>query len=148
MRAFVSLTKWPRANLNIVMRLLLLLIGFNLFSQQLIVTNDVTWYDSTLKGVINYSSIMFGEKIFVGVESGTWRDIDGILAHSSRVNENISIYSGIRFKDQIRGYFINVNYNTDRCLCRRQWPIKYYIGIKSLTLKDVRLSIGVRYKIF
>ena len=130
------------------MRLLLLLIGFNLFSQQLIVTNDVTWYDSTLKGVINYSSIMFGEKIFVGVESGTWRDIDGILAHSSRVNENISIYSGIRFKDQIRGYFINVNYNKDRCLCRRQWPIKYYIGIKSLTLKDVRLSIGVRYKIF
>ena len=130
------------------MRLLLLLVGLNLFSQQLIVTSDVTWYDNTLKGVINYSSIMFGEKIFVGVESGTWRDIDGILAHSSRVNENISIYSGIRFKDQIRGYFINVNYNTDRCLCRRQWPIKYYIGIKSLTLKDVRLSIGVRYKIF
>jgi hypothetical protein len=108
----------------------------------------MTWYDNTLKGVINYSSIMFGEKIFVGVESGTWKKIDGIVAHSSRVNENISIYSGIRFNKAIRGYFINVNYNKDRCLCRRQLPIKYFVGIKSLTLKDVRLSIGVRYKIF
>ena len=23
---------------------------------------------------------MFGEKVFVGVESGTWKDIDGIVA--------------------------------------------------------------------
>ena len=105
----------------------------------------MTWYDSSLNAVTNYSSIMFGEKIFIGVESGTWKSIDGIVAHSSRVNENISIYSGIRFNKAIRGYFLNVNYNTDRCLCKRQLPIKYFIGIKSLTLKTIKPSIGVRY---
>ena len=129
------------------MRLLILLISLNLFSQKIIVTNDMTWYDSSLNAVTNYSSIMFGEKIFIGVESGTWKKIDGIVAHSSRVNENISIYSGIRFNKAIRGYFINVNYNKDRCLCRRQLPIKYFIGIKSLTLKTIKPSFGVRYVI-
>lgn len=129
------------------MKLLLLLISLNLFSQKLIVSSDMTWYNSTLKGVTNYSSIMFGEKIFVGIESGRWKKIDGIVAHSSRVNENISIYSGIRFNKAIRGYFLNVNYNKDMCRCRRQLPIKYFIGVKSLTLKDIKPSFGIRYVI-
>ncbi len=129
------------------MKLLLLLISLNLFSQKIIVSSDMTWYDSNLKAVTNYSSIMFGEKIFVGIESGTWKKIDGIVAHSSRVNENISIYSGIRFNKSIRGYFLNVNYNKDMCRCRRQLPIKYFIGIKSLTLKDIKPSFGIRYVI-
>ena len=127
------------------LKILLLFVCCNLFSQKIIISDEFTWYDGTLKGVINYSSIMVGEKIFVGVESGTWKSIDGILAAETNINENFSIYSGIRFKKQIRGYFMNVNYNTDRCLCRKQWPIKYYIGLKSLYLKDVRLSIGIRY---
>ena len=129
------------------MKLLLLFISLNLFSQKIIVSSDMTWCNSTLKGVTNYSSIMFGEKIFVGIESGTWKKIDGIVAHSSRVNENISIYSGIRFNKSIRGYFLNVNYNKDTCRCRRQLPIKYFIGIKSLTLKDIKPSFGIRYLI-
>ena len=127
------------------LKILLLFVCCNLFSQKIIISDEFTWYDGTLKGVINYSSIMVGEKIFVGVESGTWKSIDGILAAETSINENLSIYSGIRFKKQIRGYFMNVNYNTDRCLCRKQWPIKYYIGLKSLDLKNVRLSIGIRY---
>ena len=116
-----------------------------LFSQKIIISDEFTWYDGTLKGVINYSSIMFGEKVFVGVESGTWKDIDGIVAAESTINENLSIYSGIRFKKQIRGYFMNLNWNQTPCRCRHQKPIKYYIGVRSLTLKDVRLSIGIRY---
>jgi len=129
------------------MRLLLLLISLNLFSQKIIVNNDVTWFNSSFNQITNYSSIMFGEKIFIGVESGTWKSIDGIIAHSSRINENFSIYSGIRFNKAIRGYFINVNYNKGRCLCRRQLPIKYFVGIKSLTLKTIKPSIGMRYVI-
>jgi len=127
------------------MKLLLLLIGLNLFSQKVIVSDELTWYDGTLTGVINYSSIMVGEKIFVGVESGTWKDIDGIVAAETTINENLSIYSGIRFKKQIRGYFMNLNWNQTPCRCRYRKPIKYYIGVRSLTLKDVRLSIGIRY---
>tara|TARA_Y100000385_G_scaffold234232_1_gene247411 strand:- start:66 stop:461 length:396 start_codon:yes stop_codon:yes gene_type:complete len=129
------------------MKLLLLFVCCSLFSQKIIISDELTWYDGSLKGVINYSSIMVGEKVFVGVESGTWKDLDGILAAETNINENLSIYSGIRFKKQIRGYFMNVNYNTDRCLCRKQWPIKYYVGVKSLSLKDVRLSVGIRYGI-
>jgi len=127
------------------LKILLLFVCCNLFSQKIIISDEFTWYDGSLKGVINYSSIMFGEKVYIGVESGTWKNIDGILAAETTINENFSIYSGIRFKKQIRGYFMNVNYNTDRCLCRKKWPIKYYVGVKSLSLKDVRLSIGIRY---
>jgi len=127
------------------LKILLLFVCCNLYSQKIIISDEFTWYDGTLKGVTNYSSIMFGEKIYIGVESGTWKDLDGILAAETRINDNFSIYSGIRFKKQIRGYFMNVNYNTDRCLCRKQWPIKYYVGVKSLSLKDVRLSVGIRY---
>ena len=90
---------------------------------------------------------MFGEKVFVGVESGTWKNIDGIVAAETNINENLSIYSGIRFKEQIRGYFMNLNWNQSPCLCRNRKPIKYYIGVRSLTLKDVRVSVGIRYGI-
>ena len=127
------------------LKILLLFVCCNLFSQKIIISDELTWYNGTLKGVINYSSIMFGEKVFVGVESGTWKDIDGIVAAESTINENLSIYSGIRFKKQIRGYFMNLNWNKTPCRCRHQKPIKYYIGVRSLTLKDVRLSIGIRY---
>ena len=127
------------------LKILLLFVCCNLFSQKIIISDEFTWYNGTLKGVINYSSIMFGDKVFVGVESGTWKDIDGIVATETNINENLSIYSGIRFKKQIRGYFMNLNWNQKPCLCRKQWPIKYYIGLRSLTLKDTRISIGIRY---
>ena len=132
-------------NLRMKLKILLLFVCCNLFSQKIIISDEFTWYDGTLKGVINYSSIMFGEKVFFGVESWTWKDIDGIVAAESTINENLSIYSGIRFKKQIRGYFMNLNWNQTPCRCRHQKPIKYYIGVRSLTLKDVRLSIGIRY---
>jgi len=134
-------------NLRMKLKILLLFICCSVFSQKIIVSDELTWYDGTLTGVINYSSIMVGEKIFVGVESGTWKNIDGILAAETPINENLSIYSGIRFKKQIRGYFMNLNWNQSPCLCRYQKPIKYYIGVRSLNLKDVRISIGIRYGI-
>ena len=80
-------------NLRMKLKILLLFVCCNLFSQKIIISDEFTWYDGTLKGVINYSSIMFGEKVFVGVESGTWKDIDGIVAAESTINENLSIYS-------------------------------------------------------
>ena len=129
------------------MRLLFLLIVFNLYSQKVIVSNDLTFTNNTFEGIRNYSSLMIGDKVFIGAETNNWKSISGILAQSSRVNDNISIYSGIRFKDKIRGYFINVNYNNDMCLCVEQKPIKYFIGLKSLTLRDIRSVIGIRYKI-
>jgi len=129
------------------LKILLLFVCCNLFSQKIIISDEFTWYDGTLKGVINYSSIMFGEKVFVGVESGTWKDIDGIVAAETNINENLSIYSGIRFKKQIRGYFMNLNWNQSPCLCRYRKPIKYYIGLRSLNLKDARITIGIRYGI-
>ena len=129
------------------MRLLFLLIVFNLYSQKVIVSNDLTFTNNTFEGIRNYSSLMIGDKVFIGAETNNWKSVSGILAQSSRVNDNISVYSGIRFRDKIRGYFINVNYNTDRCVCIEQKPIKYFIGLKSLTLRDVRPVIGIRYKI-
>ena len=129
------------------LRILLLFICCNMFSQKIIISDEFTWYDGSLKGVINYSSIMFGEKVYIGMESVTWKNIDGILAAETTLCKNLSIYSGIRFKKQIRGYFMNLNWNQKPCLCRKQWPIKYYIGVKSLTLKDVRLAVGMRYGI-
>ena len=127
--------------------LILLFVCFNLYSQKLIVSNELTWYDGTLKGITNYSSLMFGEKVFVGVESGTWKNLDGIVAAETTINENLSVYSGIRFKEQIRGYFMNLNWNQSPCLCRYQKPIKYYIGLRSLDLKSTRISLGIRYKL-
>jgi len=129
------------------MKILLLFFCCSLFSQKIIVSDEFTWYDGTLKGVTNYSSVMFGEKIFVGAESGTWKKLDGIVAAETTINENLSIYSGIRFNKQIRGYFMNLNWNQSPCLCRYQKPIKYYIGLRSLSLKEVSLSIGIRYGI-
>ena len=75
-------------NLRMKLKILLLFVCCNLFSQKIIISDEFTWYDGTLKGVINYSSIMFGEKVFVGVESGTWKDIDGIVAAETTINEN------------------------------------------------------------
>jgi|14_taG_2_1085336.scaffolds.fasta_scaffold00139_29 hypothetical protein len=129
------------------LKILLLFVCCNLFSQKIIVSDEFTWYNGTLKGVTNYSSIMFGEKVFVGAESGTWKKLDGIVAAETTINENLSIYSGIRFNKQIRGYFMNLNWNQSPCLCRYQKPIKYYIGLRSLSLKEVSLSIGIRYGI-
>ena len=56
-------------NLRMKLKILLLFVCCNLFSQKIIISDEFTWYDGTLKGVINYSSIMFGEKVFFGVES-------------------------------------------------------------------------------
>ena len=140
--------------IKILIKVLLLVVCFNLHSQKIILSNESTYLtfadpdpNSTIERVRNYTSLMIGNKVFIGVETNDWKSLSGILAKSTRVNDNISIYSGISFKDKIRGYFINVNYNKNPCRCRRQLPIKYYIGVKSLTLKDISPTIGIRYKI-
>ena len=71
------------------LRILLLFICCNMFSQKIIISDEFTWYDGSLKGVINYSSIMFGEKVYIGMESGTWKNIDGILAAETTLSKNL-----------------------------------------------------------
>jgi len=129
------------------MRLLLLLVCFNLFSQKVVMSNDFTFYDNTIEGMRNYSSLMIGDKVYVGAETNNWKSVSGIVAQETRITNNFSVMSGIRFKEKIRGYFLSLNWNETPCLCRDQKPYKVFIGLKSLTLKDIRPLLGIRYKL-
>ena len=127
--------------------LILFFICFNLFSQKIVLSNDFTFYDNTIEGIRNYSSLMIGDKVFGGVETNDWKSVSGLIAQETTLNNNFSIISGIRFKEKIRGYFLSLNWNETPCLCRKQKPYKVFVGLKSLTLKDIRPLIGIRYKL-
>ena len=101
----------------------------------------------TFEGIRNYSSLMIGDKVFAGVETNDWKSVSGIVAQETKLNNNFSIISGVRFKEKIRGYFLSLNWNETPCLCREQKPYKVFIGLKSLTLKDIRPLLGIRYKL-
>ena len=72
-------------------KILLLFICFNLFGQKVILSNDLTFADNTVKGIRNYSSLMVGNKLFIGVETNDWKSVDGIIAQKTRINYNFSI---------------------------------------------------------
>lgn len=128
-------------------KILLLFICFNLFGQKVILSNDLTFTDNTVKGIRNYSSLMVGNKIFIGVETNDWKSVDGIIAQKTRINYNFSIISGIRFKKKIRGYFLNLNWNETPRLCVKQKRYNIFLGLKSLNLKNVRSTLGIRYNL-
>ena len=86
-------------------KILLLFICCNLFSQNFVLSNDFTFYNNTVEGLRNYSSLMIGDKVFFGAETNDWKSVSGIVAQETRINYNFSIISGIRFKEKIRGYF-------------------------------------------
>lgn len=128
-------------------KILLLFICFNLFGQKVILSNDLTFTDNTVKGIRNYSSLMLGNKVFIGVETNDWKSVDGIIAQKTRINYNFSIISGIRFKKKIRGYFLNLNWNETHRLCVKQKRYNIFLGLKSLNLKNVRSTLGIRYNL-
>ena len=128
-------------------KILLLFICFNLFGQKVILSNDLTFADNTVKGIRNYSSLMVGNKLFIGVETNDWKSVDGIIAQKTRINYNFSIISGIRFKKKIRGYFLNLNWNETPRLCIKQKRYNIFLGLKSLNLKNVRSTLGIRYNL-
>ena len=90
---------------------------------------------------------MIGDKVFAGVETNDWKSVSGIIAQETKLNTNFSFISGIRFKQKIRGYFLSLNWNETPCLCTTQKPYKIFVGLKSLTLKDIRPLLGIRYKL-
>ena len=90
---------------------------------------------------------MIGDKVFGGIETNDWKSVSGIIAQETTLNDNFSIISGVRFKEKIRGYFLSLNWNEAPCLCRKQKSYKVFAGLKSLTLKDIRPLIGIRYKL-
>ena len=128
-------------------KILLLFICFNLFGQKVILSNDLTFADNTVKGIRNYSSLMVRNKLFIGVETNDWKSVDGIIAQKTRINYNFSIISGIRFKKKIRGYFLNLNWNETPRLCIKQKRYNIFLGLKSLNLKNVRSTLGIRYNL-
>ena len=58
---------------------ILLLFVCNLFSQKLVLSNDFTFYNNTIEGIRNYSSLMIGDKVFGGVETNDWKSVSGII---------------------------------------------------------------------
>ena len=107
-------------------KILLLFICCNLFSQNFVLSNDFTFYNNTVEGLRNYSSLMIGDKVF-GAETNDWKSVSGIVAQETRINYNFSIISGIRFKEKIRGYFLSVNWNKTPCLCRKKKNLINYL---------------------
>ena len=129
------------------LKILLLFVCCTMFSQKIVLSNDFTFYDNTIEGIRNYSSLMIGDKVFAGVETNDWKSVSGIIAQETKLNTNFSFISGIRFKQKIRGYFLSLNWNETPCLCTKQKPYKIFVGLKSLTLKDIRPLLGIRYKL-
>lgn len=129
------------------LKILLLFVCCTIFSQKIVLSNDFTFYDNTIEGIRNYASLMIGDKVFAGVETNDWKSVSGIIAQETKLNTNFSFISGIRFKQKIRGYFLSLNWNETPCLCTNQKPYKIFVGLKSLTLKDIRPLLGIRYKL-
>ena len=47
--------------------------------QKLVLSNDFTFYDNTIEGIRNYSSLMIGDKVFGGIETNDWKGVSGIV---------------------------------------------------------------------